>query len=651
MLSTKLKEAAGNSADATLYVNDVFSTYLYTGNGSTQTITNGIDLAGKGGLVWTKVRTTTYPHCLTDTIRGGNKQLFSNTTDASTTSSPAEISSFNSDGYTLAGGTIENTSGQNFVGWTFRKAAKFFDVVTYTGNGVLSNAVAHNLGCVPGCIIWKKTNTTSNWGTWHIGSGITVSKTGGSLNSTNAFLYTLDETAYQTSTTFSPAWIADAAGNNGNDNGASYVAYLFAHNAGGFGTNGTDNIISCGSYVGNGSTNGPTVSLGWQPQYVMVKAATTASSWYVVDTMRGMTANLTGSSAILSPNVSDAEVAGVDGIVPNALGFSLASTSNAFNGSGQTYIYMAIRMPNKPPTTGTQVFSPIKWSGSESQTLTPGFPTDLVLQNTNIDSGYPSGFYWGSRLQGGTAYLTSTNTNAEGSFNSWQFGKATGTFTQSITTGPLTNSIDYFMRRAPGFFDEVCYTGTGSATTQAHNLGVVPELMIVKRRNAATQWAVYAAPIGATRALYLSSDGIGDTSANFWNNTAPISSVFTVGAGTGVNGASAPIVAYLFATLAGISKVGSYTGNGSSQNIECGFAAGARFFLVKATSTTGSWWVWDSARGITAGNDPALQLNSTAAEITTADAVDPYAAGITVNQEATCSINASGVSYIYLAIS
>ena len=110
-------------------------------------------------------------------------------------------------------------------------------------------------------------------------------------------------------------------------------------------------------------------------------------------------------------------------------------------------------------------------------------------------------------------------------------------------------------------------------------------------------------------------------------------------------------VAYLFATLAGIQYINSYVGDGTTGRvINCGFSAGARFICIKATSTTGSWWVWDSARGITSGNDPALQLNSTAAEITSADAIDPSSSGFIVNQEATCSINASGVSYLVWAI-
>ena len=107
---------------------------------------------------------------------------------------------------------------------------------------------------------------------------------------------------------------------------------------------------------------------------------------------------------------------------------------------------------------------------------------------------------------------------------------------------------------------------------------------------------------------------------------------------------------YLFATLAGISKVGSYTGNGTSQTINCGFSTGARFILIKRTDATGDWYVWDSVRGIVAANDPHLSLNTAAAEVTTDDSVDPDASGFIVNQNTATNINVNSGQYIFLAI-
>jgi hypothetical protein len=214
----------------------------------------------------------------------------------------------------------------------------------------------------------------------------------------------------------------------------------------------------------------------------------------------------------------------------------------------------------------------------------------------------------------------------------------------------LTNGVGWTFKRAPGFFDEVCYTGTGSATTFTHNLAAVPEMMIVKWRtgDAGEYWYVYHASLGVNSAINLN---LSDPSSAFsiTNGVAPTSSVFTISGG-GRNTASATYVNYLFATCAGVSKVGGYTGNGSSQTIACGFTAGSRFVLIKRTDSTGDWYVWDSARGIVAGNDPYLLLNSTAAEVTTDDSVDTDNSGFIVNQVSATNINVTSATYIFLAI-
>jgi hypothetical protein len=126
--------------------------------------------------------------------------------------------------------------------------------------------------------------------------------------------------------------------------------------------------------------------------------------------------------------------------------------------------------------------------------------------------------------------------------------------------------------------------------------------------------------------------------------------VFTVGTGATVNENSGTYVAYLFASLTGVSKVGSYTGNGSSQTINCGFTAGARFVLIKRSDGNGDWVVFDSARGIVAGNDPYLELNTTDAEVTDKDAVDTDNSGFIVNETTGPNVNTNSATYIYLAI-
>jgi hypothetical protein len=427
------------------------------------------------------------------------------------------------------------------------------------------------------------------------------------------------------------------------------VAYIYAHNAGGFGLSGTDNVISCGSYEGNGGSQ--EISLGYEPQWIMVKRLG-IGEWFMFDTMRGWSL---GPDLFLAANTSSSEVNFQDNFgstfgEPTATGFRLTSGYIETNASSNTYIYITIRRgPMKVPTTGTSVFDAdaTTGGGSGGKLISTGFPVDLCLSAARFATDNK---YVIDRLRGGTQYLFSDTTGAEGANGTPldQFDTNVGVIDRLWNTS--TSAIYWNFRRAPGFFDEVCYTGTGSATTVAHNLAAVPQLMIVKRRNGIANWRVYSQGISTTNFLTLNSDIGASIDTSVWNSTAPTASVFTLGSSLSVNASGGTYVNYLFASCPGVSKVGSYTGNGSSQTINCGFAAGARFVLVKRTNNAGAWYVWDTARGIVAGNDPYLLLNSTAAEVTTDDSIDPVASGFAVNQVAATNINVSGASYIYLAI-
>jgi hypothetical protein len=253
------KALAATAAAPAVYIEDVFSTYLYTGNGSTQTITNGIDLAGEGGLVWIKGRSGATNHRLFDTAQGATNFLESNST-AQQQSSGVSLTSFNSSGFSIGASSPVNTNSDTYCSWTFRKAAKFFDVVTYTGNGTAGRTIAHNLGSAPGCIIVKKLSNADNWGTYHRSLGATQRVLLNLANAASANSGYWNDTE-PTSTVFTVG-----SGTFVNETGETYVAYLFAHDAGGFGDAGTDNVVSCGTFTTDGSGNA-TVSLGYEPQW------------------------------------------------------------------------------------------------------------------------------------------------------------------------------------------------------------------------------------------------------------------------------------------------------------------------------------------------------------------------------------------------
>jgi hypothetical protein len=174
--------------------------------------------------------------------------------------------------------------------------------------------------------------------------------------------------------------------------------------------------------------------------------------------------------------------------------------------------------------------------------------------------------------------------------------------------------------------------------------------MIIKRRDGAVHWSVYSAANTSAYNIALNQTDAKFDGASYWNATAPTSSVFTINTHTSVNASSGTYTAYLFATLAGVSKVGNYTGTGADLNVDCGFSAGARFVMIKRTDSAGDWYTYDSVRGIVAGNDPYLLLNDTDAEVTNTDFIDPLNAGFTATSNGSSTVNVDGGTYIFLAI-
>jgi len=636
----------GGVAAVPKYIEDYFSTFLYTGNGSTQTITNGIDLSTKGGLVWGKNRSTDATfgqNYLSDTSRGITRYLVSNNTDQQF--NPGNVlTSANTTGFSIGDSARLNNNGVTYVSWSFAKAPKFFDIVTWSGDSIYPRTITHNLGSTPGCIITKNTTESSNWFTYHRSLGNFQALR---LNTTAAPFVSSNNMWNATSTSFTLT--ADLGMN---ESGSTYIAYLFAHDAGGFGLTGTDNVISCGSYVGDGSGDA-TVNLGWEPQFLLTKLAETFSEdWRIFDTMRGWDNSTSqGSAKQLVPNSSAAETTR-GGWKPTATGFQVTSQS-----SGLKVIYIAIRRgPMKVPTDATKVFKPMAYSGNDvDNNQTTNFPVDLGFV-TSRDA--TTGFFAVDRLRGPNKWpLDTWQTAAEPTLNGY-IGFDSNTQFKIINNGigRLNSSARTYVleafQRAPSFFDEVCYTGTGSATTFSHNLQAVPEMMLIKRRDTTAQWQFYFAGLGNTKSVQL-PDNDKVTSSGLFNNTSPTSSVFTVGVNSPVNASGGTYVAYLAATCAGVSKVGTYTGTGTTQQIDCGFAAGARFVLIKNVGVNDyayGYYVWDTARGIVSGNDPYLLLNSNAAEVTNTDYIDTYSAGFEISSTAPVGINANGDQFVYWAI-
>lgn len=318
----------GGGGGGALSVADVFSTDLYTGNGATtQAIVNGIDFSTEGGLIWLKKRNGSTNHVLLDTARGAYNALFSSTIGAQSFSGGPQFA-FNTNGFSvLNSGWSHNDTSDTYVGWSFRKAPKFFDVVTYTGDGSASRDIAHSLGLAPGMIITKRLNLAGDWATYHTALGYTKRLY---VNLTNA------------ASINSATWMKEPSSTHftvGSENtvGDQYVAYLFAHD------DSADGIIQCGGYTGNGSSSGPTVNLGWEPQYLILKRASGGTGdWTMYDSARS------GSNprkATFDANASSAEDINNHSVDFISTGFQIKTNNTELNNVGDTYVHCAIRAP------------------------------------------------------------------------------------------------------------------------------------------------------------------------------------------------------------------------------------------------------------------------------------------------------------------
>ena len=308
----------------------------YTGNGSTQSINNAVNgVSMQPDLVWVKGRSVAYSHGLYDSVRGVNKRIISNLTNAEDTLSG--VSAFNSGGFSLGSDINFNENAATYVGWQWKangsavtntagsitsqvsaNTTAGFSVVTYTGTGA-NATVGHGLGVAPSMIIFKNRQSTTSWLVYHTSMGNTNAMFLNGTSASGAFSTYFNNTS-PTSTVFSLG--SDTSGNGANN----IVAYCFAAVPG---------YSAFGSYTGNGSTDGPFVYTNFRPRFVLIKSSSDAVNWYVYDTSRD-TSNLAGNQ--LYPNLSNAEVSSV-GIDILSNGFKLRYNASPLNASGSTYIY------------------------------------------------------------------------------------------------------------------------------------------------------------------------------------------------------------------------------------------------------------------------------------------------------------------------
>lgn len=319
MLKANLLRASGG-----IEPNSVFKILSYGGSGSVRTLTTGLDSTTKESLAWFKSTSNTASHTLFDTLRTTGSALA--TDDSAGASTVTAFSAWLSTGISFSSGEELrlNRSGLSYVLWQFLKERGFFDIVTYTGNGS-ARTIAHDLGTVPGMIIIKRYDTNTDWPVWH--NSLADSTKYLLLDSTNGLA---TNSAVWDSTAPTSSVLSLGTSSLVNASGGGYIAYLFGNEG---------STIKCGSYTGNGSLTGPTVTLNFKPQFLMIKAINgAAESWFIFDSVRN---TVNPRTAALRPNLSTSTFAAAS-VDFTSSGFQ-PQTDLYINNVGVTYVYMAIR--------------------------------------------------------------------------------------------------------------------------------------------------------------------------------------------------------------------------------------------------------------------------------------------------------------------
>ena len=557
----------------------------------------------EGGMVWIKNRETAVNHTLADSVRGSNNYLFPNE-DSPSSSGYDRVPLMSFGGFSVGDNTSVNENNKKIASWSFGKKKGFFDIVTWNGNGA-NRTIDHSLGGVPGCILVKRTDTSSNWMVYH-------RKLNNGVNPANYFLE-LNTNAVEASATSvfnntEPTSTGFTVGTHSrvNASGGTYVAYLFAHDEASFGEEGDQSIIACDNYTGNGSGGelGPDINLGWQPQWVMIKPVdqNATNSWLIYDTMRGIGED-PANDYYLQANSNADEQRAENFLEVSSTGFKLTDgTGTATNQNGTKYIYIAIRgrdgLVCKPPLVGSDVFSVNVGSGAGTNQGFPswysGFPVDM-----GIFRAYQTNETWHlfPRLFNGY-YLRTNIMNNRASYGTMARQDSNTGWGETSSWGSAY--MAWMWKRYAGF-DMIPYLGDGNAgRTLSHSMGTVPEMIWVKNAQSSSDWAVYHAGANdgtnpQNYSLRLDHDGA-YTETDYWNDTAPTKTQITLGTSANVNANGDDYIAMVFSSVEGISKCGYYSGSTSDTTVDLGFTP--RFLMIKSANSTGDWLVFDYYRGL-----------------------------------------------------
>ncbi len=648
-----------------------FNVVLWTGTGSAQTIEVGF----QPDMIWYKARNQNYDHNIYDSTRGLNVFIRPNSNIAQYSASD-QITGVTSTGFTLGTGNDGNQNGTTFVAWCWKanggttssntdgtqtstvqvNTKAGFSIVQYTASAAgSSETVGHGLGTTPAMIILKRTDAVEDWYIWHkdLGAGSSA------LNQYLRFTTASQDTATNlfntvNSTVFNPSYTNGVPNTN--------IAYCFAEKS---------EYSSFGSYTGNGSTNGPIVNTGFEPAYIMIKNSTAVYEWTVYDNKRS-TSNPRNN--VLYPNTGGAENSGETGDIDFLTnGFQLKAGAGSINQNGGTIIYAAFASDPSAAPTLTNSFKSVIYSGvGQLRSIGGvGFSPNLVWIKMRNAVGQHSWFDTSrgplNRLDSTsnasqsnvanslTAFNTQVITYTEtlkGTNNGFTIGNEAGnsatetnvawmwkaaTLPTINTDGTDTSVVSANV--AAGFSIAVLPNKAGTQNL-GHGLDGVPDLIIMKQYAGGTgNWSTYNSPVGVRNFMNLNSTAGNTVATPGYEFDAVTATTIT----NLISGSTYSYIYYCWKNVAGFSKVGSYSGNSSTQSIT-GLGFQPNWVMIKRYNGTENWYIQDSARGST----KQLYANLTDAEFDETNAVTSFDSdGFTMGSYN--GINNSGEDYIYIA--
>ena len=630
-----------------------FSTVLYSGNSSTQAITG---VGFQPDWVWIKERgPAAENHNLTDSSRGTNKIINSNNTNAEVTSTN-RITSFDSDGFTLGSNNETNDSGSTYVAWCWKanggtttsngdgsrsstvqaNTQGGFSIVEWTGDGSTAT-IGHGLNAAPELIIVKTKTAVSDWPVYC--SGLTSAAYRLVLNSTDGENTTNDEwnSTDPTSTVFSVG-----SGGNVSGSGQDFVGYCF-HSVAGY--------SKIGSYTGNGT--GQSIVTGFEVDYVLIKGISFTTDWMLYDQKRGNT-------QYLIANVDSAEGSSGSPLVEFYTNGFGVTTSNSENKNGETFIYAAFAKDASSAPTLANSFNTSIYNGSGTTRSIGGvgFSPNLVWVKCRDAVGQNS---WFDTIRGPLNRLDTAAQSSQSnvantliSFDSdgFTFGNEAGNnngetnvaWMWKASTLPAINTdgtdTSIVSANVAAGFSIAALPDKAGTQNLGHGLDGVPDLIIMKQYEGGTGgWLTYNSVIGVRNYMTLNTTAGNTAATPGYEYDAVTATTIT----NLVSGSTYSYIYYCWKSVAGFSKVGSYSGNSSTQSIT-GLGFQPDWVMIKRYDGTENWYIQDSRRGSTM----QLYANLNDAEFNESNAVTSFDSdGWTMGSYN--GINNTGEDYIYIA--